>query len=69
MVVVTESGGIVLEGHNDTSDTKPVNIFCRKYLAIRAAPDSESQIHIANQMKRLIPDIEAPRPPVPGGYE
>ncbi|CEG67823.1 hypothetical protein RMATCC62417_04188 [Rhizopus microsporus] len=69
MVVVTESGGIVLEGHSDTSDTKPVNIFCRKYLAIRAAPDSESQIHIANQMKRLIPDIEAPRPPVPGGYE
>ncbi|KAG1453192.1 hypothetical protein G6F56_007634 [Rhizopus delemar] len=69
MVIVTESGGIVLEGHNDKTDNKPANIFCRKYLAIRGSSDSESQLLIANQMKNLITDIDAPRPPVPGGYE
>ncbi|CAO0801056.1 unnamed protein product [Mucor circinelloides] len=69
IVIVAESGGIVLAGGNDKSDNEPVNIFCRKYLAIRAARDRESQIEIANQMKDLIPTIEAPRAPVPGGFE
>lgn len=69
IVIVVESGGIVLAGGNDKLDNEPVNIFCRKYLAIRAARDKESQIEIANQMKDLIPTIEAPRAPVPGGFE
>ncbi|KAI9283312.1 hypothetical protein BY458DRAFT_448759 [Sporodiniella umbellata] len=65
MVIVTEAGGLVLEGHNDKTDHQPANIFCRKYLAIRSAPNKDSQIAIANQMKELIPTILAPRPPVP----
>jgi myo-inositol-1(or 4)-monophosphatase len=69
IVIVNESGGLVIEGHNDKSDTEPVNIFCRKYLAIRAALDKSSQLKIADQMKDLIPDINAPRAPVPGGYK
>lgn len=69
IVIVAESGGIVIEGHNDKQDLEPVNIFCRKYLAIRAASDKFGQIHVASQMKDLIPYIEAPRAPVPGGYE
>ncbi|KAI8354624.1 hypothetical protein EDC96DRAFT_516727 [Choanephora cucurbitarum] len=69
IVIVTESGGLVLEGHNDLSDTAPVNIFCRKYLAVRAASDRQSQLNVIAQMKRLIPSIHAPRPNVPGGYE
>ncbi|RCI03457.1 hypothetical protein CU098_012330 [Rhizopus stolonifer] len=69
LVIVTESGGIVLSGHNDKSDTEPVNIFCRKYLAIRAALDRQSQLNIASQMRDLIPFVNAPRPSVPGGYE
>lgn len=69
IVIVNESGGIVLEGHNDQSDVEPANIFCRKYLAIRAAGDKESQLLIASQMRDLIPVIDAPRAPVPGGYK
>lgn len=69
MVIVAESGGLVLEGHNDKQDSATANIFCRKYLAIRAALDIESQLLIASQMKDLIPDIDAPRAPVPGGYK
>lgn len=68
MVIVVESGGIVLEGHNDKSDVEPANIFCRKYLTIRAALDKESQLLIASQMRDIIPHIDAPRAPVPGGY-
>lgn len=69
IVIVSESGGIVLEGDNDQSDLAPANIFCRKYLAIRAAQDKESQYLIASQMRHLIPTIDAPRAPVPGGYK
>lgn len=69
MVIVAESGGIVLEGHNDKQDTATANIFCRKYLAIRAALDNKSQLLIASQIKDLIPNIDAPRAPVPGGYK
>lgn len=69
IVIVAESGGLVLEGGNDKSDNEPVNIFSRKYLAIRAARDKESQLEIASQMKDLIPTIDAPRAPVPGGFE
>ncbi|KAI7895607.1 uncharacterized protein EV154DRAFT_495444 [Mucor mucedo] len=69
MVIVAESGGLVLEGHSDKTETDTANIFCRKYLAIRAALDRESQLHIASQMKDLIPAIDAPRAPVPGGYK
>lgn len=68
IVIVQESGGLVLEGHNDKSDTEPVNIFCRKYLAIRAA-ERTSQLKVVDQMKDLIPDIAVPRAPVPGGYK
>ncbi|KAI7902500.1 inositol monophosphatase [Cokeromyces recurvatus] len=68
IVIVQESGGIVIEGDNDKLNNEPVNIFCRKYLAIRAASDNKSQLEIASQMKNLIPNISAPRPPVPGGY-
>ncbi|KAI9469677.1 MAG: hypothetical protein EXX96DRAFT_587054 [Benjaminiella poitrasii] len=69
VVIVQESGGVVLDGGNDKSNNEPVNIFCRKYLAVRTALDRESQLMIASQMRDLIPDINAPRPPVPGGYE
>lgn len=69
IVIVNEAGGLVLEGHNSKQDVEPVNIFCRKYLAIRAALNKSSQLDIASQMKDLIPTIEAPRAPVPGGYE
>ncbi|KAI8377377.1 hypothetical protein BD560DRAFT_348977, partial [Blakeslea trispora] len=67
VVIVTESGGLVLEGHNDKSDTAPVNIFCRKYLAVRAASDRQSQLNVVSQMKDLIPSIDVSRPFVPGG--
>ncbi|KAI8989561.1 hypothetical protein BDB01DRAFT_740085 [Pilobolus umbonatus] len=69
MLILSEAGGITLTGHNDQSDTETANIFCRKYLAIRAAPTKESQLKIAREMRDLIPDIDAPRPSVPGGYE
>jgi myo-inositol-1(or 4)-monophosphatase len=69
IVIVNEAGGLVLEGHNNKQDIEPANIFCRKYLAIRAALTKESQLEIASQMRDLIPTIEAPRAPVPGGYE
>ncbi|KAI8643949.1 hypothetical protein BD408DRAFT_414144 [Parasitella parasitica] len=69
IVIVTESGGLVLEGNNDKLNYEPVNIFCRKYLAIRAARDKDSQLEIASQMKDLIPTIDAPRARVPGGFE
>lgn len=69
IVIVNEAGGIVVEGHNNQSENDPVNIFCRKYLAVRAAQDKPSQLKIVAQMKDLIPTIDAPRPSVPGGYE
>ncbi|KAI9264562.1 hypothetical protein EDC94DRAFT_634451 [Helicostylum pulchrum] len=69
IVIVEEAGGVVLEGHNDKQDLATANIFCRKYLAIRAAVDRDSQVHIASQMRDLIPFIDAPRAPVPGGYK
>ncbi|KAI9310601.1 inositol monophosphatase [Dichotomocladium elegans] len=68
IVIVRESGGIVLSG-GATKDLEPVNIFGRKYLTIRAAQDRKSQIHLAEQMWEIIPEIHAPRKPVPGGFE
>ncbi|KAG0166534.1 hypothetical protein DFQ28_007396 [Apophysomyces sp. BC1034] len=68
IVITQESGGLVLTGGNQP-DKNPVNIFGRKYLAIRAAPDIQSQHNIAHQMWDIIPDIDAPRKPVPGGFE
>ncbi|KAI8991374.1 hypothetical protein BDF20DRAFT_38329 [Mycotypha africana] len=70
IVIVMESGGLVMEGdHDKTNIERPVNIFSRKYLAIRAAEDRQEQLKVAAQMKDLIPEIDAPRPPVPGGFE
>ncbi|CDS09285.1 hypothetical protein LRAMOSA10645 [Lichtheimia ramosa] len=68
VVIVRESGGIVVSGDNKR-DLSPVNIFGRKYLAIRAAQDLQSQIKIAEQMWEIIPEINASRKPVPGGFE
>ncbi|KAF7721989.1 hypothetical protein EC973_003871 [Apophysomyces ossiformis] len=68
IVIAQEAGGIVLTG-GDQPNKDPVNIFGRKYLAIRAAPDKESQYEIAHQMWNIIPDIDAPRQAVPGGFE
>lgn len=68
VVIVREAGGIVVSGDNKR-DLNPVNIFGRKYLAIRAAQDQQSQIKIAEQMWEIIPEINAPRKPVPGGFE
>lgn len=70
IVIVNEAGGIVIEGDNVPSvNLEPVNIFCRKYLAVRAAQDKSGQLKIVSQMKDLIPTIDAPRASVPGGYE
>lgn len=72
LVVLQEAGGLVLHGGNDQDHQRqdePVNIFCRKYLAIRPSTSKASQLKIANQMWDIIPDIKAPRSPVPGGFE
>ncbi|CAO3616113.1 unnamed protein product [Cunninghamella blakesleeana] len=73
LVILQEAGGIVLNGDSakkNHRDESPVNIFCRKYLAIRPSTSRESQLKIAHQMWDIIPDdIHAPRLPVPGGYE
>lgn len=68
VVIVTESGGLVLSGSHDKSDFEPVNLFCRKYLAVRAA-DRKKQEHVVTQMREIIPAIDAPRAPVPGGFD
>ncbi|RUS30109.1 hypothetical protein BC938DRAFT_479844, partial [Jimgerdemannia flammicorona] len=70
MVIVQESGGLVLHGSVPSPD--PVNIFCRKYLAVRASPGldaRERQMGVAGEMWDLVEDIEAPRESVPGGFE
>jgi myo-inositol-1(or 4)-monophosphatase len=68
VVIVTESGGLVLSGSHDKSDFEPVNLFCRKYLAVRAA-NRKKQEHVVTQMREIIPAIDAPRAPVPGGFD
>lgn len=68
IVIVRESGGIVVTG-SSKADPRPVNIFSRKYMAIRAATDESSQLKIAHQMWEIIPEVDAPRKPVPGGFE
>ncbi|KAI9253799.1 inositol monophosphatase 2 [Phascolomyces articulosus] len=68
IVIVRESGGIVVTGSHQP-DPAPVNIFSRKYLAIRAAQDENSQLNVAQQMWDIIPEITAPRKAVPGGFE
>ncbi|KAG2223285.1 hypothetical protein INT45_007011 [Circinella minor] len=68
IVIVREAGGIVVTGSHQP-DPSPVNIFSRKYLAIRGAQDEKSQLDIAQQMWDIIPEINASRKPVPGGFE
>ncbi|KAI9488487.1 inositol monophosphatase [Zychaea mexicana] len=68
IVIVRETGGIVVSGGSNP-DASPVNIFSRKYLAIRGAQDEASQLKVAHQMWDIIPDIDAPRKAVPGGFE
>ncbi|KAI8078819.1 uncharacterized protein BX664DRAFT_303647 [Halteromyces radiatus] len=68
IVILQEAGGIVVSGDNQR-DESPVNIFSRKYLAIRAADTKSSQLKIAHQMWDILPDIDASRPSVPGGFE
>ncbi|CAM0142486.1 hypothetical protein VKS41_002006 [Umbelopsis sp. WA50703] len=69
IVVLREAGGITLDGL--VPDEKEVNIFCRRYLAIRPTGDRESQLKIARQFWSVVPKegIDAPRDAVPGGYE
>lgn len=68
MVIVRESGGIVVTG-SSKADPRPANIFSRKFMAIRASTDESSQLKIAHQMWEIIPEVDAPRKPVPGGFE
>ncbi|KAI8145444.1 hypothetical protein BJV82DRAFT_603682 [Fennellomyces sp. T-0311] len=68
IVIVRESGGIVVTGSH-IADPSPVNLFSRKYLTIRAAQDEDSQLKVAEQMWSIIPEIDAPRKAVPGGFE
>lgn len=68
IVIVQEAGGIVVTG-SSTPDQSPVNIFSRKYMAIRQGSDREDQFKIARQMWNIIPDVDAPRKPVPGGFD
>ncbi|ORY96174.1 hypothetical protein BCR43DRAFT_491207 [Syncephalastrum racemosum] len=67
IVIVNEAGGKVYSGAS-TPDPRPVNIFSRKYLAIRSGSE-EQQLKVAHQLWEIIPEIDAPRKPVPGGFE
>ncbi|KAI8369490.1 uncharacterized protein BYT42DRAFT_502963, partial [Radiomyces spectabilis] len=64
IVILNEAGGVVVTGGSER-DENPVNIFSRKYLAIRPAADRASQLRIAHQMWDIIPAIDAPRKRVP----
>ena len=68
MVIVREAGGIVVSGSPQCQTDAPCNLFSRKYMAIRPAQSKDAQMQIAREMWSIMPDIDAPRKDVPGGF-
>jgi myo-inositol-1(or 4)-monophosphatase len=59
LVILQEVGGMVVSGgKNDKIDEGPVDIFGRKFLAVRGASTKEEQIKILEECREVIEDVE-----------